>query len=108
LTGPREFSGALLEEGIAIQESGWYSPMRYDAAQLQANREETSVSEHFAEAGYEVFVVRSEKPIAWVSMDRRLGGRLLDKRLGWATDSAGLLQPRPQSADSRAGFVSAQ
>ena len=42
---------------VAIQGSGWYSPMRYDAAQLKASREVTSHAERFAAAGYTVFAI---------------------------------------------------
>lgn len=51
---PAEPNGAAI---IAIQGSAWYSPMRYDAAQLKAHREVTGVAERFAEAGYTVFAV---------------------------------------------------
>jgi acetyl esterase/lipase len=42
---------------VAIQGSGWYSPMRYDAAQLKASREVASHAERFAKAGYTVFAI---------------------------------------------------
>ena len=42
---------------VAVQGSGWYSPMRYDASQLKANREVTNHAERFAEAGYTVFAI---------------------------------------------------
>jgi hypothetical protein len=42
---------------VAVQGSGWYSPMRYDASQLKANREVTRNAERFAEAGYTVFAI---------------------------------------------------
>jgi acetyl esterase/lipase len=42
---------------VAIQGSGWYSPMRYDAAQLKNTRDVTSHAERFAAAGYTVFVI---------------------------------------------------
>jgi acetyl esterase/lipase len=42
---------------VAIQGSGWYSPMRYDASQLKASREVTSHAERFAAAGYTVFAI---------------------------------------------------
>jgi len=42
---------------IAIQGSGWYSPTRYDAAQLKASREVTAHSEKLAAAGYTVFAI---------------------------------------------------
>jgi acetyl esterase/lipase len=42
---------------VAIQGSGWYSPMRYDASHLKANREVTSQAERFAAAGYTVFAI---------------------------------------------------
>lgn len=42
---------------VAVQGSGWYSPMRYDATQLKASREVTSHAERFSEAGYTVFVI---------------------------------------------------
>ena len=42
---------------VAIQGSGWYSPMRYDAAPLKANREVTRHAERFAAAGYTVFAI---------------------------------------------------
>jgi acetyl esterase/lipase len=42
---------------VAIQGSGWYSPMRYDAAALNANREVIRHAEQFAAAGYTVFAI---------------------------------------------------
>jgi acetyl esterase/lipase len=42
---------------VAIQGSGWYSPMRYDAAALKANPEVIRHAERFAAAGYTVFVI---------------------------------------------------
>jgi acetyl esterase/lipase len=42
---------------VAIQGSGWYSPMRYDASQLKASRQVTSQAERFAAAGYTVFAI---------------------------------------------------
>lgn len=42
---------------VAIQGSGWYSPMRYDASPLKASREVTGHAERFAAAGYTVFVI---------------------------------------------------
>ena len=42
---------------VAIQGSGWYSPMRYDAAPLKASREVIRHAERFAEAGYTVFAI---------------------------------------------------
>jgi acetyl esterase/lipase len=42
---------------LAIQGSGWYSPMRYDAPQLKSHREVTAHAEGFAAHGYTVFVV---------------------------------------------------
>jgi acetyl esterase/lipase len=42
---------------VAIQGSGWYSPMRYDASQLKSSREVTSHAERFAAAGYTVFAI---------------------------------------------------
>ena len=42
---------------VAIQGSGWYSPMRYDAAQLKSNREVTAHAERFAADGYTVFAI---------------------------------------------------
>jgi acetyl esterase/lipase len=42
---------------VAIQGSGWYSPMRYDAFQLKTTREVTSHAERFAAAGYTVFAI---------------------------------------------------
>ena len=42
---------------VAIQGSGWYSPMRYDAAQLKAGREVIRHAERFAAAGYTVFAI---------------------------------------------------
>ncbi len=42
---------------VAIQGSGWYSPMRYDAAQLNSNREVTAHAERFAADGYTVFAI---------------------------------------------------
>jgi acetyl esterase/lipase len=42
---------------VAIQGSGWYSPMRYDAAQLKSSREVTTHAERFAQAGYTVFAI---------------------------------------------------
>jgi acetyl esterase/lipase len=42
---------------VAVQGSGWYSPMRYDASQLKAVPEVTSHAERFAVAGYTVFAV---------------------------------------------------
>jgi acetyl esterase/lipase len=42
---------------VAIQGSGWYSPMRYDAAALKAHREVTGHAERFAAAGYTVFAI---------------------------------------------------
>jgi acetyl esterase/lipase len=42
---------------IAIQGSGWYSPLRYDAAQLKSHREVTAHAERFAAAGYTVFSI---------------------------------------------------
>jgi acetyl esterase/lipase len=42
---------------IAIQGSGWYSPMRYDAAQLKSIAEVTMQAEKFAAAGYTVFAI---------------------------------------------------
>lgn len=42
---------------VAIQGSGWYSPMRYDASQLKASREVTRQAEAFAAAGYTVFAI---------------------------------------------------
>jgi acetyl esterase/lipase len=42
---------------VAIQGSGWYSPMRYDAAPLKARTEVIRHAERFAEAGYTVFAI---------------------------------------------------
>ena len=42
---------------VAIQGSGWYSPMRYDAAPLKASREVIRHAERFAAAGYTVFAI---------------------------------------------------
>jgi acetyl esterase/lipase len=42
---------------VAVQGSGWYSPMRYDASQLKASREVTRHAEQFAAAGYTVFAI---------------------------------------------------
>jgi acetyl esterase/lipase len=42
---------------VAVQGSGWYSPMRYDASQLKASREVTIHAERFAAAGYTVFAI---------------------------------------------------
>ena len=42
---------------VAIQGSGWYSPMRYDAAQLKSHREVTAHAERFAAEGYTVFAI---------------------------------------------------
>lgn len=42
---------------VAVQGSGWYSPMRYDASQLKASREVTTHAERFAAAGYTVFAI---------------------------------------------------
>jgi acetyl esterase/lipase len=42
---------------VAVQGSGWYSPMRYDASQLKASREVTSHAERFTAAGYTVFAI---------------------------------------------------
>lgn len=42
---------------IAIQGSGWYSPMRYDAPALNSNPEVIRHAEKFAAAGYTVFAI---------------------------------------------------
>jgi acetyl esterase/lipase len=42
---------------IAIQGSGWYSPMRYDAAALNSNPEVIRHAERFAAVGYTVFAI---------------------------------------------------
>jgi acetyl esterase/lipase len=42
---------------VAIQGTGWYSPMRYDAAQLKSIQEVTTHSERFAAEGYTVFAI---------------------------------------------------
>lgn len=42
---------------VAVQGSGWYSPMRYDASQLKTSGEVTTQAERFATAGYTVFVI---------------------------------------------------
>src|SRR5687768_7643375 len=42
---------------VAVQGSGWYSPMRYDALQLKASREVTTHAQRFAAAGYTVFAI---------------------------------------------------
>jgi len=42
---------------VAIQGSGWYSPMRYDAEALNANREVIGHAERFAAEGYTVFAI---------------------------------------------------
>jgi acetyl esterase/lipase len=42
---------------IAIQGSGWYSPMRYDAPALNTNREVVRHAEQFVAAGYTVFAI---------------------------------------------------
>lgn len=42
---------------VAIQGSGWYSPMRYDATQLKATPDVTSHAKRFAAAGYTVFAI---------------------------------------------------
>jgi acetyl esterase/lipase len=42
---------------IAIQGSGWYAPMRYDAAQLKSHREVTANAERFAAEGYTIFAI---------------------------------------------------
>ncbi len=42
---------------IAIQGSGWYSPMRYDAVQLKSSREVTAHAARFAAEGYTVFAI---------------------------------------------------
>ena len=42
---------------VAIQGSGWYSPLRNDAPQLKAHREVAAHAERFAAAGYTVFSI---------------------------------------------------
>jgi acetyl esterase/lipase len=42
---------------IAIQGSGWYSPLRYDAAPITARPGVIAYAQHFAQAGYTVFVI---------------------------------------------------
>lgn len=42
---------------VAIQGSGWYSPIRYDAAALNAHPEVIRHAERFAAAGYTVFAI---------------------------------------------------
>jgi acetyl esterase/lipase len=42
---------------VAVQGSGWYSPMRYDASPLKASREVTRHAEQFAASGYTVFAI---------------------------------------------------
>ena len=42
---------------VAIQGSGWYSPIRYDAAALTAHPEVIRHAERFAAAGYTVFAI---------------------------------------------------
>jgi acetyl esterase/lipase len=47
---------------IAIQGSGWYSPMRYDAAPLNTNPQVMRHAEQFAAAGYTVFAINHRQP----------------------------------------------
>lgn len=42
---------------VAIQGSGWYSPMRYDATPLKARPEVVGYADRFAAAGYTVFAI---------------------------------------------------
>jgi acetyl esterase/lipase len=42
---------------IAIQGSGWYSPMRYDAAPLNTNRDVVHQAQQFAASGFTVFAI---------------------------------------------------
>jgi acetyl esterase/lipase len=42
---------------IAIQGSGWYQPMRYDAAPLSSRRGVIAYAENLSQAGYTVFVI---------------------------------------------------
>src|SRR5687768_16185108 len=42
---------------VAIQGSGWYSPMRYDATQFKSNREVIAHAARFAAEGYVVFAI---------------------------------------------------
>jgi acetyl esterase/lipase len=42
---------------VAIQGSGWYSPMRYDARQLKDTEEVNLQARTFSNAGYTVFVI---------------------------------------------------
>jgi len=42
---------------VAIQGSGWYSPLRYDAAPISARSGVIAYAQHLAQAGYTVFVI---------------------------------------------------
>lgn len=51
---PAKPNGAAI---VAIQGSGWYVPMRYDAAPINARTEVIAFAQHLADAGYVVFAI---------------------------------------------------
>lgn len=51
---PAKSNGAAI---VAIQGSGWYQPLRYDASPITTRTEVQGFAKSFAEAGYAVFVI---------------------------------------------------
>jgi acetyl esterase/lipase len=51
---PAKPNGAAI---VAIQGSGWYVPMRYDAAPINSRTEVIAFANHLADAGYVVFAI---------------------------------------------------
>ena len=91
---------------VAIQGSGWYSPMRYDASQLKATREVTRQAEGFAAAGYTVFAINhrqaprfrypapiedAQRAVRFVRFHRSAYGITSDRIGAWGSSSGGHL-----------------
>jgi acetyl esterase/lipase len=91
---------------IAIQGSGWYSPMRYDARALNTNREVVSHAERFAAAGYTVFAINhrqaprfrypapiedAQRAVRFIRFHASQYGVTSDKIGAWGSSSGGHL-----------------
>jgi acetyl esterase/lipase len=91
---------------VAIQGTGWYQPMRYDAPALKGGREVVEHASRFAAAGYTVFVINhrsaprfrfpdpvedAQRAVRFIRAHGAEYGITSDRVGGWGSSSGGHL-----------------
>ncbi len=101
---------------VAVQGSGWYSPMRYDALPLKASREVTTHAQRFAAAGYTVFAINHrqaprfrypapiedvQRAVRFVRFHAAEYGVTPDRIGAWGSSSGGHMVELPGTMDGK-------